>query len=537
MNINKTIELARIDINNGHLVSAKSLIQKALIYDQNNAQANHFMGVIQSSLKNYKDSLLYLERAVKLEPRLTEAKFNLGKAYRNLKDYKNAVKVFAEITEANPSDAKTWLELAMAQEKLGDLDNTIQSLGKAVDAKLETYNLLCKMGSLHMDKSDYHSAKGYFLKAIKMNAKKELAWINLAISYENLCMPHKSIEIYKKLCAKDTPAPQAELRLALTLLSQGKMKEGWKYYQNRSNWKETNTSHGQLDTKFWDGQDLTNKSILIWTEQGPGDEILTGSMIPEIIARQTSVSIACSPKIAPLFQRTFPKCNIIQKKENSLPLDIIGKPDYQASITELGENTRNHLTKFTASRPYLTLNTNCVELLKKRYNSGQSDIPIIGISWKSANKKTSKNKSTELNQWYPILSQKNAHFVCLQYGNTEKERKIFTEQCNQEIIYDPDINQLENIDLFAHQVAAMDLIISTSNTTVHVAGGVGTTTWAIIPEGTGKPWYWFLDRKDCLWYPSVSFYRQKKSGDWHHPLTEINKTLSQWIKHWTSQKH
>ena len=128
-------------------------------------------------------------------------------------------------------------------------------------------------------------------------------------------------------------------------------------------------------------------------------------------------------------------------------------------------------------------------------------------------------------------SQRNAHFVCLQYGDTEKERKIFTEQCNQEIIYDPNINQLTNIDLFAHQVAAMDLIISTSNTTVHVAGGVGTTTWAIIPEGTGKPWYWFLDRKDCLWYPSVSFYRQKKSGDWHHPLTEINKTLSQWIKH------
>ena len=62
--------------------------------------------------------------------------------------------------------------------------------------------------------------------------------------------------------------------------------------------------------------------------------------------------------------------------------------------------------------------------------------------------------------------------------------------------------------LDAERQCASALEAEPGNATVHVAGAIGLDVWTLVPEGTGQPWYWFLDRSDCLWYPSMKLFRQ-----------------------------
>ncbi len=85
-----------------------------------------------------------------------------------------------------------------------------------------------------------------------------------------------------------------------------------------------------------------------------------------------------------------------------------------------------------------------------------------------------------------------------------------------------------DLDMFAAQVAAMDLVISISNTTVHMAGAIGVPVWAMVPTGPGAHWYWFRDRTDSPWYPSLRIFRQARPGDWSNAVADVAAKLNQW---------
>jgi len=76
---------------------------------------------------------------------------------------------------------------------------------------------------------------------------------------------------------------------------------------------------------------------------------------------------------------------------------------------------------------------------------------------------------------------------------------------------------------FAAQVAAMDLIVSISNTTVHVAGALGVPAWVLLPNA--PMWRWMIDRDDTPWYPLVRLFRQNKRGDWPGVMEKVTVAL------------
>ena len=85
------------------------------------------------------------------------------------------------------------------------------------------------------------------------------------------------------------------------------------------------------------------------------------------------------------------------------------------------------------------------------------------------------------------------------------------------------------MDGFAAQVGAMDLVISTSNTTVHTAGALGVPTWVLLAAGRGRMWYWFRERADSPWYPSLRLMRQVKDGDWKPLFDQCAGQLAAWL--------
>src|SRR4029077_1084217 len=121
---------------------------------------------------------------------------------------------------------------------------------------------------------------------------------------------------------------------------------------------------------------------------------------------------------------------------------------------------------------------------------------IVGVSWRSKNEKFGALKSTELMDWAQILRVPDTFFVNLQYGECREDLEKVREQLGVEIYQDLEVDAMGDLDDFFAQVSAMDLVISTASTTVHVSGSINIATWLILPRGPAALWYWFRGRDD-----------------------------------------
>ena len=104
----------------------------------------------------------------------------------------------------------------------------------------------------------------------------------------------------------------------------------------------------------------------------------------------------------------------------------------------------------------------------------------------------------------------------------------FSKKAGILIYQDEEVDSLQSLDDFAAQVAALDLIISTSNTAVHMAGALGKPVWTLLRHV--PDWRWHLDRSDTLWYPSMTLFRQSVSGDWGSVFERVQMALKRFIE-------
>lgn len=80
-----------------------------------------------------------------------------------------------------------------------------------------------------------------------------------------------------------------------------------------------------------------------------------------------------------------------------------------------------------------------------------------------------------------------------------------------------------DMDLFAAQIAAMDLVITIDNSTAHLAGALGVPVWLMLPFAAD--WRWMTRREDSPWYPSMRLFRQPARGDWPSVVQLISREI------------
>jgi ADP-heptose:LPS heptosyltransferase len=131
----------------------------------------------------------------------------------------------------------------------------------------------------------------------------------------------------------------------------------------------------------------------------------------------------------------------------------------------------------------------------------------------------------ELQSLLKLFELKDIDFINLQYGEVQNE--ISQVQSNQGI----SIRAIEEVDLYhdidsaMRLIQACDIVVTTSNSTAHMAGALGKETLLLLPFSAGKFWYWHDLDGLSLWYPSVRVFKQLHQGDWTEPVESAKKYL------------
>jgi hypothetical protein len=323
---------------------------------------------------------------------------------------------------------------------------------------------------------------------------------------------------YRKALAIQPDYAQARFSESLAQLLQGNFSSGWRKYESRWQTKEHDTRTRAYPQLFWTGEKLVSGRLLIWGEQGIGDEIMFAGLLPDVLRTGNFCMLDCDPRLNPLFARSFPGIELISRSAPGLNPEL----EFAAHLPSGGLPGlfRAADTAFSATTsPYLVADPLASHRFRAHYSDGGK---LVGLAWYTKNRKTGRHRSMDLSLFAPLFAPPDFRWVSLQYGDPNA-LEIQAAAANAPLLIDRSINQFSDLDLFAAQVAAMDLVITIDNSTAHLAGALGVPTLLLLPFAPN--WRWLQARDDSPWYPTLRLFRQPKLADWPPVIEKIQDVL------------
>jgi Flp pilus assembly protein TadD len=348
-----------------------------------------------------------------------------------------------------------------------------------------SFAALVSYGGLHMDERDYTSAITCFERAGAMDAGHTLL---------------------------GTQHGQCLLRM-------GDLRRGLSLYHARF-------GHGGHDPlasvaprpfgfPAWQGERVPGP-LLLWGEQGAGEEILGSTLFNDAKMRAETLRVECDARLLPLFTRSFPDITFIAR-QNPPDARLNGMGILaQSSSVQAAEFLRPDFSAFPPAPSCLKADPERTHARRAHYESIRQRMGktgrIIGLSWKSKKLRHGDPKSTALADWLPLLENTPHLFVSLQYG-------VLPDEKHPALFMDEAVDQKESLDDFAAQIAALDGVVTVSNTTAHMAGALGIPGAVLLPASKGLMWHWFdapgtRAEKQSLFYPSLTLLRQTQKDRW-----------------------
>jgi len=512
--------LAKALMEQGRDKEAMGHLQKSLRLEPNNSDAELNLGLCLLNLRNYNESLNHFNQSLKLNPQSIEAMVNKATCLLELQMSEVALDVALMATQLNPQNDTCWAALGAVYFKLNNPPEAISSYQKAIELNSKNFKYHLNVGKCWTDLGKADPAKAAYLRALELNPIHVDCLTSLAVIYINQHQFDMASSLLQRAIENEPEDMNSHVNLGILNLINFNFSSGWKESEHRDlNKVLLGGAFDMNRKKQWKPND-TKARLLIWGEQGLGDQVLYSSMLHDISKIVGNIQVGVDDRLITLLNRSYPRINFISAR--SRPLE--STYDCYLPIASMGQFFRCDIDKFPKPVSFLVADEN--KILKFR-----SLLPkklICGLSWSSKNNNFSSAKSLKANEITALFVSSNAHFINLQYSPDPCDLKILEKYPSSFQTLDF-LDPYNDLDSLAAAIMACDVVITISNTTAHISGALGKETLLLLPYGVGKFWYWNEYQGRNLWYPNIKVFQQKIEGDWSHPLAELQIYLERKI--------
>ena len=521
----------------GQVQEAEKSLKATLRSNPKDAAALYYLGSLHISGGQFEKGASHLRKAIRLGLENADIFNNLGAACVELGRSDEAEAAFKKALELRPDMATARFNMARLLTR-SDLKAAIEQYEEVIDQHPDYFEALINLSELYVREGTHiESARLYLDRALGLAPERFEVHRALAQVLYNTGMVSTAAVSAEEAIRIAPQDPRSRWVHALVSLQLGRLEQGWQNYDVRFDTLRGSLFFLDVKVRRWEGQAIDNATILVWSDQGIGDDILYGTFLPDLLARAKKVIFVCTQRMKPIFERAYPNLEVRARELEHTSKRRI-KADYQIPLPELGRHFRASFEAFPSNPSLLQADSGIADRLRARYQALAPGNKLVGISWKSKRDLSVNGKISKLEDWVPLLRTPGCTFVCLQYGIEQAEIDAFNEQHGTSLVFDQTVDPLKDMDASFAQCAAMDLVVSTSNTTVHTAASIGKPTWMVLPEGRGQLWYWFMVRRSSPFYPALRIFRQGPDGlDVFPPWTAVLESVGQSLRSWLNGEH
>ncbi|ESQ91786.1 hypothetical protein ABAC460_05455 [Asticcacaulis sp. AC460] len=393
------------------------------------------------------------------------------------------------------------------------------------------------LGSVMAAKGDTATAQIFFAEALRLDPQNFHALFNRGCALidagelrEGLADVRTCAELFRDPGNKVS----AGLVSAHTALATGDLKNGWAWFTARHKRGTQAEVHYDLKLRPLTAREsLNGKHLFVSAEQGLGDEILFGSLLPDIAAAigpHGRLGIGVEPRLVSLFRRSFPDVQVVAHRTRTLDGRIIRdfpgfdpKPfDTYALAGDFLPVLRRSPEDFAHPRAFLTPDPER-QAFWRQYLDRLGDAPKAGLLWKSLKTGAQRDRYfAGFDLWKDLLTVPGVTFVNVQYGDSSAE--MAAARAAGLMVHTPEgIDLKDDLDDLAALCSTLDVVIGPSNATTNIAAACGAQTWLL----GGKHSWLRLGMEPFPWYPKVLYFETPGPGDWAQAFAAIRQGLSQ----------
>ncbi len=506
-NLKAMINLYNIDIIEGKYQQALNTIDKILRIEKiENVEKDK--AFIFHKLNRIEESKKICINYLKKNNKDLTALNIIGQCFFSEKIYDEAIKVFENILQVNSKNLSALNSLGRIYHEKREPKKAEMYFFRALEVDSLSFYILNNIAGFYREELNYDKAIYYYNKALSVNPNNAYIYNNLSKIYFDLNNHQDAKKNSMKALEMKGDDGDILKTLSFIYLKDHEFKKGWEYFEGRLNLDNSlyKSDYVQkLNKKLYKSNIINNKKdkFLIVREQGIGDEILYSSMYGELLEDVENAVIECDARLLSLFKRSFPKYskkfvalgNITNDDEKYNQIDYVL---YAGSLGRYYRKDYNDFKKGSFLRidekKFKNIQTELTKF-KKKYK--------IGISWKSFNNRYAIDKSLSLNDFSNIFNLNYCDVINLQYGDVNEEIKNFNNNTNNKLLCIKDLDLNNDFEGIASLLKSLDIFITISNSTAHLAGSLGVKTILIKPENYALFHYWNQKKNRTPWYESV----------------------------------
>jgi tetratricopeptide (TPR) repeat protein/ADP-heptose:LPS heptosyltransferase len=488
---------------------AEDLLKKLVSSNEKDLEARLYLAEVQVQLGDYKSASFHFSEVIKFQPRNTAALGGLGAALIRLGEFESAGTILEYSLSLAPNDIATRINYASILQSNGQHEAALKNAAAVISLDPTNPIAYNNIGSALFSLDFYADAIIAYETALTLDENYSDAAANIAGVAMRVGDFSKSIDYYRRALERVPSTAKHNIEtyrfgLSAALLAAGLIEEGWKNYEFgflKSLPASVRRNPLRIfDKPRWNGEDPKGRRILVWREQGLGDEILFFSCLPDLNKINCDVIVECDPRLVKPLQRSFPRflirneC-IVPESMNSPFSDF----DLQIPAGALPRIFRKNLDDFPKRVGFVRPAQNDRDEFLRRLSPYRGK-KLVGICWRSGMLSAMRNRHyTCLADWSAAFSSLKAEvaFVNLQYGNCELEVSEFEKTTGIEIIRWQDIDLKNDLDQVMALISCLDAVITVGTAVVALAGAAGCKTVLIEPYGSfdlgatpGRyPWY------------------------------------------------
>jgi tetratricopeptide (TPR) repeat protein len=482
------------------------------------------LGTILQEQGRFEEAVGWHELALSIEPNNAGALTNLGVSYHECGDYAKAIQYHRRALALQPDLVDALVNLANALNRQDQPAEALELLRRALARAPDRAVIHNNLGAMLETQGDMDGALACYRKAHELDPELSSVYSNMGAAYKKTGRVLEALRCYNEALRRKPDYHTARFNRALALLYLGQLEEGWREYE-AGFWSNIRKPQRPFSQPVWRGEELGGKTILVWGEQGVGDEMIFANTFPDLIAAARHVVVECEPRLVALFSRSFPGAEVLPRTDVPHPRALAPDIDVQTPAGNIPRWLRGSLDRFPNHSGYLKADPAAVERWRKRLDALGGGLKV-GVSWRSMVMNATRALDyIQIEQAGPIFAVPGVQFVNLQYSDCRQELALARARFGVELKVWDDLDLKDDLDGVAALISALDLVVSVSTAVSVMAGALGKPVWQLTFVSSGD--WQSLGTDYVPWFPSMKRFDRTYEQPWDAAIAAVAEQLRQ----------